>query len=68
MFGVHVRQLRLDELVVSDWGGELVPGVGVGEDEVESGAHDAAVCIREGGAVRLERRSVYEPEGAGAQY
>ena len=40
-FGVHVCQLGLDELVVGDRGGELFSGVGVWEDEVEGGAHDA---------------------------
>ena len=37
---VHVGELALDELVVGDGGVELFAGVGVGEDEVESGLHD----------------------------
>ncbi len=41
VFGVHVCELGLDELVVGDGGGELGAGVGVGEGEGEGGGHDA---------------------------
>ena len=41
VFGVHVGELGLDELVVCNGRVELLAGVGVGEDEIESGGHDA---------------------------
>ena len=54
VFGVHVCELGLDELVVCDGGGELGAGVGVGEGESEGGGHDA------GGMVSLD---VYDSIG-----
>lgn len=50
-FGVHVGEFGLDELVVSDGGGKLGAGVGVGEDEGEGGLHEAGGEGLVGGAL-----------------
>ena len=48
VFGVHVCELGLDELVVRDGRGELGARVGVGEGEGQGGGHEA------GGMVSLD--------------
>ncbi len=38
---MHVRKLGLDQLVVGDGDGKLMPGVCVREYEIEGGLHDS---------------------------